>query len=204
MRVERNPKTITQVILLTVAVVAATTIAAMAAGPVMAQGSGADQYCSLNATQADQYRGCDEDEVIILPLPEPIDEIPEQPNLEVEVPSGEVVNVEVAGVIDLIGDGSEIAVQPAAVNFVSEAVAEDTVAKDVVVEGAAADISDTGETETTASGSADVDGADSEGVSVETLPDTSGPSIWLAALPGSGIVATMFVILLFCRGVFGR
>ena len=213
-------------ILLAVAVVVATIIAAMAAGPATAQGSGADQYCSFGTAQADQYRGCDEEEVIILPLPEPINEVPNQTILPVDVPGQGVVNVQVSGIVSIVDGGGSIVVQPEAVDLVSgaatfeegadeavageeaaveenvveEAAVEENVVEENVVEEVAAPESSVA---ADAAGPVEAETAVPQEASVKPLPSTGGPDVWLAALVVSGVLAVLFGVLLFRRGSFG-
>lgn len=199
-------------ILLAVAVAAAAAIATtVATGPATAQGSALDQYCSLSAAQANQYGDCAETEITILPLPEPIDEIPDQTILPVDVADGDTANVEVTGIVSLVDDGSAIAVRPEAVNLVSEeAVSEEAVSGGAA--GGEAAAQEAGSRKMTASESssvadaavaAEVETAAPEKTSVEPLPNTGGPDAWLAALVGSGILVLLFGVLLFRRSSFG-
>lgn len=178
MRVEKDPKAIARLLFMAVAV-AAVVAAVSSAGPVAAQGSGLDQYCSLAGAQVDPAGNCDEAEVIILPLPEPIDEVPDQTILPVDIPDGGVVNVEVSGIVSLVDGGSAIAVQPEAIDFVDEqAVAQEAVApqSDVVADTAATS---------------------------EPLPVTGGTNVWLIVLATSGTLAVLFGVLLFRRASSG-
>lgn len=175
-----------------------------------------DQYCSLSAAQANQYGDCAETEITILPLPEPIDEIPDQTILPVDVADGDTANVEVTGIVSLVDDGSAIAVRPEAVNLVSkEAVSKEAVSEEAVSGGAAggeAAAQEAGSRKMTASESssvadaavtAEAETAAPEKTSVEPLPNTGGPDAWLAALVGSGILVLLFGVLLFHRSSFG-